>query len=290
MVEALIINGLLFGGMYSLLAIGFSLVFGVAKILNLAHTAFYMIAAFLAYIATMILGLPLLLSAILAIIVTSILAMVCYKLCFDRIKEHETAVIIVSVAIGILIQEVLLLIFSGHFRRIPPFVSGFMEIVGIRVAYQNIFAIAASILTLSGVWFLLTKTKFGIALRAVAQDREIANLSGINVSQICMITMGISGILAGIAAVIIGSIFLVSPLMWLTPLIIVLAAVVLGGLGSLKGSVFAAFILGFAEATVTCLIPGGSFLKGAISLSVMVGVLLIRPEGLFGVVFEEERL
>ena len=82
----------------------------------------------------------------------------------------------------------------------------------------------------------------------------------------------------------------VHPLMWLQPLVIVLSAVVLGGLGSIKGSVLAAFILGFAETIVVFLVPGGSFLRGAVSLSVMVVILLARPEGLFGIVFEEERL
>ena len=104
------------------------------------------------------------------------------------------------------------------------------------------------------MWVLLSKTRLGNAIRSVAQDREIANLMGIDVSRICLIVMGISGMLAGIAGVI------------------------------------AAFILGFAETAVIYLVPGGGFLRGAVSLSVMVVVLMVRPEGLFGVLFEEERL
>jgi branched-chain amino acid transport system permease protein len=165
-----------------------------------------------------------------------------------------------------------------------------VRIGGTRVLYQNFLAIGVILVVLFALWALLSKTKLGKAIRAIAEDTEVANLMGINVSRICTITVGISILLAGIAGVVISPIEMVHPLMWIHPLTIVLAAVVLGGLGSVKGSVIAAFILGFAETAVVFLIQGGSFLKGAVSLAVMVLVLLIRPEGLFGVVFEEERL
>lgn len=286
----IVINGLVFGGIYALLAVGFSLIFGVAKILNMAHTTFYMMVAFLIFIATVMLRFPLLPSASLAIVVTYFTAVFFYKLLFDRIKEHETAVLIISVALAIIFQEVLLLLFGSHYRRVAPFVHGFTEIAGVRISYQHLFAIVTNVALLTGVWILLSKTKLGSAIRAVAQDREIANLMGVDVSRICMITMGISAALAGVAGAIIAPIFPVNPYMWISPLIIVLAVVVLGGLGSVKGSIIAAFILGFTETIVIFLVPSGAFLKGAVSLTVMIIVLLIRPEGLFGVAFEEERL
>ncbi|MDY7037469.1 MAG: branched-chain amino acid ABC transporter permease [Thermodesulfobacteriota bacterium] len=286
----ILINGLVAGGIYALLAIGFALIFGVGRILNMSHTAFYMLTGFLVFIATSLLGLPLLLSTIMAIVISSLVGVGCYKLFIDRVREHETAVIIVTVALALLFQEIFLLAFSGQYRGVPSFISGFAEIAGNRISYQHLIAIATSVVTLIGVWLLLSKTKLGNAIRAVAQDREIASLMGIDVSQICMITMGISITIAGVAASVSASIYLVSPLMWMHPLVIILAAVVLGGLGSLKGSIFGAFLLGFAETAVVFLIQEGGFLKGSISLSVMVLVMLLKPEGLFGVVFEEERL
>jgi branched-chain amino acid transport system permease protein len=113
---------------------------------------------------------------------------------------------------------------------------------------------------------------------------------GLDVARICKITIGISTCLAGVASVMIAPIFMVHPLMWVSPLIITLAAVVLGGLGSIKGGAIGAFILGFAETTVVFIIPAASFLRGAISISVMILVLLFRPQGLFGIIFEEELL
>jgi branched-chain amino acid transport system permease protein len=290
MIENITVNGLISGGIYALLAVGFSLVFGVAKIMNMAHTAFYMITGFLIFIGTRKFGFPIVLSALLAILVTVVLGMACYKLFFDRIKEHATAVILISIALAILFQEVFLIGYGGYYHNVPPFFKGHLVVAGIKTSYQHLLAAAASLAALCAIWFLLSKTNLGNAIRAVAEDREIANVMGINLSRICMITMGISVVLAGVAAALVAPIFMVHPLMWTNPLIVILAAVVLGGLGSVKGAVIAAFILGFAETAIASLIPGGSFLKGAVSLSVMVVVLMVRPEGLFGVVFEEERL
>lgn len=290
MFVSILINSLVSGGMFAILAVGFSLVFGVAKILNMAHTAFYMVSVFLVFITVKILGLPLPVAAIFSIIIPVFLGIGCYKLCFDRVKVHQTAVMIISVAIAILFQEVFLITLTGSFRRVPPFIPGFVKIAGVPVLKQHFFTAAASLLTLIGLWLLLSKTRLGKAIRAVEQDIEIANLFGINVSRISMVVMGISTFLAGVAGLVIAPVVVVHPLMWTSPLVIVLAAVVLGGMGSIKGSVIAAYILGFAENLVVFLVPGGSFLRGAVSLTIMVAVLLVRPEGLWGVVFEEERL
>ena len=290
MLLKILINGFFLGGIFAVLSVGFSLSFGVAKILNMAHTAFYMVTAFLLFAAAVLRGLPLIPSAIMAIVIAGIFGMVCYRFLFDRVKEQGTAVMIISVALAMLFQEVLLMIFGGDYQRVPAFIPGFIRIIRTRVLYQQLFAIGVIVVALILLGLLLSKTRLGKAIRAVAQDTEVANLMGIDVSRICIITMGISITLAGIAGVVVAPIFMVHPLMWMHPLTIILAAVVLGGLGSVKGSVIAAFILGFAETAVVFLIQGGSFLKGAVSLAVMVLVLLIRPEGLFGVVFEEERL
>ena len=168
--------------------------------------------------------------------------------------------------------------------------KGFVELGGSRVTYQHFFVVGLVGVVITGVFLLLSKTRLGNAIQAVAQDREIANLMGINVGRMCMIATGISAGLAGLAGVVLSPIYMSEPFMWLHSLVMVLSVVVLGGLGSIKGSVIAAFILGFAENAVVFLIPEGAFLRGAVSLAAMVIVILVRPEGLFGVVFEEERL
>jgi branched-chain amino acid transport system permease protein len=286
----ILFNGLVASGMYALLAIGFALIFSVARIVNMAHTAFYMIAAFLIYIGISTLNYGLLPSLLAAIVIVVVIGVICFKLFFDRIKEHEATVMIISIALAMLFQEILLMIFGGTYRSIPSFVEGFIEITGTRISNQQLFAVASTGVILVALWLWLSKTRIGNAIRAVAQDPETANLMGINVSNIYVIVMAVSAGLAGIAGVVMAPVHMVSPLMWTHPIVIVLASIVLGGMGSIGGSVVGAVILGYVETLVVFLIPGGSFMGGAVSLGIMVLVLLVRPEGLFGVFFEEERL
>jgi branched-chain amino acid transport system permease protein len=142
---------------------------------------------------------------------------------------------------------------------------------------------------LLGTWILLHRTRLGLAIRATANDLEVADLMGMDVRRVAMLTVAISVALAAVAGVAVAPVFVVDPFMWLSPLVMVLSIVVLGGLGSIQGSVVGAFAIGYVEAITVFALPQGAFLKGAVSLSIMVIVLLVRPEGLFGVAFEEER-
>jgi len=289
MFQDILVSGLVNGGVYALLAIGFALVFGVARIVNIAHTAFYMLAAYALYGLLVTAGLPLIPAILLAVVAVVALSLLCYKLVIEPVRQHEAAVLIATIALALIFQEGLLVAFGGHFLGIPSAVDGFASVLGVRVSYQRLLILVVVALTLAAVWFLLNRTRLGLAIRAAANDAEIANLMGMNVNRVAMITVGISVALAAIAGVVVAPVFVVDPLMWLSPLVTMLAIVVLGGLGSLKGSLIGAFVIGYVEAITVFAVPAGAYLKGAVALSIMVIVLLIRPEGLFGVAFEEER-
>jgi branched-chain amino acid transport system permease protein len=289
MILDIIISGLINGSVYALLAIGFSLIFGVARIVNIAHTAFYMLAAYCIYYGTHKIGVHPVTAMLAAIGLVTLIGLICYKLFIDPIREHEAAVLIATIALALVFQEIMLIIFSGDFLGVPSLVEGYLKIFGVKVAYQQLLTFGVAVLILVGVWALLMKTRLGLAIRSTAQDREVANLMGMNESRVAMITMGVSVGLAAFAGAVIAPLTIVNPFMWLHPLIMMMAVVVLGGLGSLKGSFAGAYILGFVEALVVFLIPMGAYLKGSVALSIMILVLLIRPEGLFGVAFEEER-
>jgi branched-chain amino acid transport system permease protein len=289
MILDIIITSLINGSVYALLAIGFSLIFGVARIVNIAHTAFYMVAAYCIYYGTHKLGFPPICAMLAAVILVILVGLICYKLFIDPIREHEAAVLIATIALAMVFQEVMLIIFSGDFLSVPALVKGYMEIFGVKVSDQQLLTFGVALFVLAGIWALLKKTRLGLAVRSTAQDREVANLMGMNVAQVAMITMGVSVGLAAFTGAVIVPLTILNPHMWMHPLIMMMAVVVLGGLGSLKGSFVGAYILGFTEALVVFLIPMGAFLKGSVALSIMILVLLIRPEGLFGVAFEEER-
>jgi branched-chain amino acid transport system permease protein len=285
----IIISGLISGSMLALLAIGFSLIFGVARIVNIAHTAFYMVAAYCIYYLTGKLGFNPVLGMLAAVVLVTVLGLLAYKFLIDPIREHEAAVLIATIALAMIFQEVMLLIFTGDFLSVSSLVQGYFLLLGVKVFYQQLLTFGVVLIILIGLWFLLMKTKLGLAIRSTAEDREVANLMGMNESRLAMITLGISVGLAGITGAVIVPLTILNPFMWMEPLIMMMAVVVLGGLGSIKGSFVAAYILGFAEALVVFLIPKGAFLKGSVALSIMILVLLIRPEGLFGIAFEEER-
>ena len=289
MILDIIISGLISGSVYALLAIGFSLIFGVARIVNIAHTAFYMVAAYCIYYATHKLGFHPIWGMFAAIILVTAIGLISYKLFIDPIREHEGAVLISTIALAIAMQETMLLIFTGDYLSVPALIKGYLPILGVKVFYQQLLTFGVVLLILAGLRALLMKTRLGLAIRSTAEDREVANLMGMNESRVAMVTMGISVGLASLTGAVIAPLTIVDPFMWMHPLIMMMAVVVLGGLGSLKGSFIGAYILGFSEALVVFLVPAGSFLKGSVALSIMILVLLIRPEGIFGVAFEEER-
>jgi len=289
MVLDIIIGGLISGSVYALLAIGFSIIFGAARIVNLAHTAFYMVAAYCIYFATHKMGIHPIWGMVAAIVLVTLLGVISYKLFINPIREHEGAVLIATIAVAMALQEIMTLIFTGTYLSVPSLIKGYFSILGVKVFYQQLLTFCAALLVMAVLWVLLMRTRLGLAIRSTAQDREVANLMGINESRVAMITMGISVGLAAFTGAIVVPLTVLDPHMWMHPLIMMMAVVVLGGLGSLKGCFIGAYILGFAEALVVFLIPAGAFLKGSVALSIMILVLLIRPEGLFGVTFEEER-
>ena len=285
----IIISGLISGSTLALLAIGFSLIFGVARIVNIAHTAFYMVAGYGIYYLSVRLGLNPIPGMLLAVAAVTLLGLLAYRFLIDPIREHEGAVLIATIALAMIFQEVTLLIFTGDYLSMVSLIKGFFTLGGVKIFYQQLLSFGVVLFMMVVLWFLLMKTKLGLAIRSTAEDREMANLMGMNESRLAMITMGISVALAGFTGAVIVPLTVLTPYMWMEPLIMMMAVVVLGGLGSIKGSVVAAYILGFTEALVVFLIPKGAFLKGSIALSIMILVLLIRPEGLFGIAFEEER-
>ena len=261
----------------------------MARIVNIAHTAFYMVAAYCIFSLTGLFGLNPVAGMLIAVAVVTLFGLLAYKFLIDPIREHEAAVLIATIALAIIFQEAIMLIYTGDYRTVSALIEGFFIVTGVKVFYQQMLTFGVVLVLLAVLWFLLMNTKLGLAIRSTAEDREVANLMGMNDSRLAMITMGISVALAGFTGAVIAPLAVLSPFMWMEPLIMMMAVVVLGGLGSIKGSFVAAYILGFAEALVVFMIPKGAFLKGSVALTIMILVLLIRPEGLFGVYFEEER-
>jgi branched-chain amino acid transport system permease protein len=289
LLQDILVTGLVNGGVYALLAIGFSLVFGVARIVNIAHTGFYMLAAYLFYTLSVKSGIGFLLAGVVAVAAVTLLSVVCYRLVIEPVREHDAAVLIATIALGYIFQELMLIAFGGHYLGIPSTLEGTVRVLGVAIPYQRLLILVIAAVALALTWYVLYRTRLGLAIRATANDLEVASLMGMNVHRVAMAAVAISVALAAIAGVVVAPVFVVDPFMWLAPLVTMLAIVVLGGLGSLKGSLIGALVIGYVEAITVFAVPAGAYLKGAVALAIMVAVLLARPEGLFGVAFEEER-
>ena len=278
------------GGVYALLAIGFSLIFGNARVINLAHTGFFMLAAYGLWYFMRQLGIDTGWAILITVPAVTALGILAYRYLINTIREHHAAVLLMTIALAMVFQELMEWIFSSLYWAVPALIPGFTEILGVRVLNQHLLTLGIVAVIIVVVWLILAKTKLGIALRATAQDAEVANLMGISVPRTLMITMGIATALAAIAAVAVAPIWTIHPSMWTPPLVMVMVIVVLGGLGSIKGAIIGAFIIALVEVLVSTLMPSYAYLKVVFAILAMVIVLSVRPGGLFGVIFEEERL
>jgi len=290
MIERIIIMTLVTGGIYALLAIGFSLIFGNARVINLAHTGFFMLAAYGLWYFMRRLGIDVAWAILITVPAVTLLGILAYRYLLNSIREHHAAVLLMTIALAMVFQELMQSIFTNNYWAIPALIPGFTELLGVRVLNQHLLTLGIVVVVIVIVWLILAKTKLGIALRATAQDAEVANLMGISVPRTLMITMGIATALAAIAAVAVAPIWTIYPAMWTPPLVMIMVVVVIGGLGSIKGAIIGAFIIALVEVSVATLMPSYSYLKVVFAILAMVVVLSVRPGGLFGVMFEEERL
>jgi len=293
LIEAIIIYGALASGILALLALGFTLIYGVAEVVNMAHGALYMTGAYIFWLLTapILTGLmikiePIQLSLpvamIIAVIISGILGAIVYRLTIHPVIEDLLAVLIVTVGVSMIFQSVTAIQFSAARRSLPYLIPGATNIWGVAVTYSKILSFAVSLILFVGLWIFITKTKIGTAMRAVAQDREVAMLMGVNNERLYMLTMGIASALAAIAGILITAEGFAEPYMWASALYFSFAIVIVGGMGSIKGTLIGAFIVGYAGETFVRLAGEVGFLRGAVALAVMVIVLLLRPKGLFG--------
>jgi branched-chain amino acid transport system permease protein len=290
-IAQIIVLTLVRGSAYAILASGLSLIYGVGRIINLAHTAFMMIAAYGIWYLAVDQGWGMPQAVAVTVIGTGLLGVLTYRFLLNRIREHHASVLLMTIALAMAMQEIVVKVFGGIPRTIPLIMTGSTNILGVLIQNQYLLTLGIATAVVLLIWLLLSRTKLGIGIRATAQDAEVAGLMGVSVSRVLMITVGIGTALAAVAGIFL------APLegglnygMWLPPLMMVLVVVVLGGLGSLKGSYIAAFFVALIQAIVTAIIPTHAYLSHAFAMLAMIIVLVVRPQGMFGTVFEEEKL
>jgi branched-chain amino acid transport system permease protein len=276
----ILIYGAVTSAIYALLAVGFTLIFGVARILNLAHGSFYALGAYGTYVLTSIVGLPLWSAALIAIAFVAVFGVVVEKVLIRPLRHSQLGVLMISLAVALVVEQTLFLVFGSEYRNVPSFVDTKINLGGVDVAGQRLLTLAVAAVAIGALYMFIQFTRLGSAILAISQDPEAAKYMGIPSDKIFSLVMAISAALAALAGVMAGPFLSVQPSMHLLPIVKAFAIVVVGGLGSIPGSIAAAFLLGYAETCVAYLISGSW--TEIVSVLATLLMLVFRPAGIFG--------
>jgi len=275
--------GVATGCVYVLLAAGLNIIFGVMKLVNFAHGELLMIGAFVSYSVTVSLGLNAYAGVLVSMGVVALLGIGVERLVFRRVMGTEKLnEIIVSLGLIYFFSNTAVLLWGDKSKQIPsPFANLVVPITeSAFISYDRIIAILVVIGILTAVFFLIQKTKVGLAMRATSQRNDTAMLMGINIRKIYMFSFGLGAALAGAAGALYGILFTFNPQIGALPTIKGFAIIILGGLGSIPGAVIGGLLYGIAEYSATIFL--GGIWQDAIAFAVLIAVLVVRPTGLFG--------
>jgi branched-chain amino acid transport system permease protein len=278
-ISNIIINGLVISSLYALIAIGFTMIFGVGGTINLAHGASITVGAFGAYYITNA-GFGVWAGLLGAVVVSALFSVLLYKLFAERHPGEIVAVMILTLLASIAVEEIVRIFEGSQPRAIPALVSGTTDIAGSSIQTNLLVVFVLSWILLGGLFAFVNYTDTGKAILATSMSPRGATLVGIESSRINLYTWIIAGVFAGLAGLFLGSYQTANWAMGRNPLVLSFSIVVLGGLGSIRGSLIAAYVIGFLEVITTSVIDPR--LTGLAGLVILVAVLLARPEGLFG--------
>jgi branched-chain amino acid transport system permease protein len=281
-----VVSGLVTGSIYAVMTVGMTLIYGTLRTLNMTQGAMVMIGGYVAWMVFDGLGWGPILGGVAAAVVgfafgVTIQQVAIRPLIGRRGVDFEMTAFISTFAVAIVLSNVALRIYGARSKAVPPVIHGRLHLLeGISVSWHSVVVAGIAVGTLLALGAFLSKTRYGLAISAVAQQLDAARLMGIPAQRVYNLTMGVSSALAAIAGVLLASIFFVSPNAGDLPLLKALIVAIFGGLGSVRGTILAAYIIGLAEALVS-LYFGVKWSLPLLFLSIMI-VMLVRPTGLLG--------
>lgn len=282
-IHQLILNSIIASSVYSLIALSFSLIYQVTKFFNLAHGVLAIIGGYTVFYFSKILNWNIYLAIILGIVFTGFIGFIIDKIVYLPLRKRKASNMILLIAsLGIMtaLQSILAILFTNEFRNLSRNIYDqkiFQLLNGTLTQLQVIIIFISTFISLFLIW-LLFKTQFGKAVRAISDDHEIARIVGINTDKVISYVFFLSSAIAGLAGILIGFDIGIAPTMGLNLLLKGIIAVIIGGLGNLYGSILGAFVLGFAENFSVWEISGEW--KDAVSFILLIVFLLFRPRGL----------
>ncbi len=276
------IIGLSLGTQYALIAIGFTLIFGIMGVINFAHGGFYVLGGYIAFSLFHVAGLPFVLTVFLATIATGILGYVVEVLVVHKLIEDHLATMLITLGLYLMMKTGITLIYGAEPVQFDFPISGVLRGAGFFISYANLIVLGVCTLAIAGTYCLVFKTRYGIALRAMADNASVATAQGIPPSQMFPMAFALATALAGLTGALVTPILALEPHTGDAVLGKAFIVVILGGLGSISGAMIAAMLVGLIEAYSSVYL-GGS--RGALVMFVLVMImLLVRPQGLLGTI------
>lgn len=285
-------NGISVGSLYALIAIGYTMVYGILRLINFAHGDIFMMAIYFAFYGVVTFFLPWYVSFIVAIILTCVLGVAVEAVAYKPIRQAPRISILISaIGVSFLLESLATVIFGGRPKTFPqiPFFTNSVTIAGVHIQMLSFMIPVISIVLMVLLMYLINKTKTGMAMRACSKDMETAGVMGINVNRTISVTFGIGSILAAIGGIMWGLKYpSILPLMGIMPGLKCFIAAVVGGIGNVKGAVLGGFLLGIGEIMLVAFFPTLTGYKDALAFVVLIVVLLFKPTGLLGEIVAEK--
>lgn len=281
-----VILGIVIGGIYALVAVGVTLIFGVLDIINVAHGEFFAAGGYIVFFAVALLGLSPALGVAAAAAGCFVLGLAVYPLLIAPLKRHlgrrpaGPLYLVLTLGLSTFLQSMMLVLAGGEYLQVPQFVGGIVDLGFTFVSYHRVLILVVAAGSLAALFAFLHFHREGLAIRAVAQNPDAAQSVGINLPRTFTLTIALSVALAGIAGAMIAPLFTVYPSVGFQLTIKAFAITILGGMGNLAGALIASFVLSISEALAALIMP--SEWQNIIAFGVMILVLLVRPQGIGG--------
>ncbi len=280
-----IVNGITLGSIYALMALGYTMVYGIIRLINFAHADIYMIGAYMGYFCMTFLNLGLLPSLVIAMVVCTLLGVIIEKIAYRPLRNAaRISVLITAIGVSLFLEYGTMFFVKANVRTYPE-ITGLLaeriKIGSIVISMQQIMLVVITLILMALLQFIVKGTRVGKAMRAVSMDKDAAELMGINVDSTISFTFGLGSALAGAAGVLVGIYYnTINPLMGVVPGLKAFIAAVFGGIGIIPGAMIGGYFIGAVEVLVAGY--GNSMYRDAVVFGILILILIIKPSGLLG--------
>ena len=279
-IGSILISGLIMSALYALVSLGFTLILSLRGVVNLTYGGFFLISAYTYFTLVSQYGVNAIVAAFVGVSAAAIASLALYLALVRYIEHNEEQTFMATFLIVFILQELFTYHYGSPDQLLVEPVEGVVDVGGIAVSYSEIGALLSATVIIGLFVVFVNYTTTGQSIIAMSLDEVGATLVGVDANRVNYLTWLISGAMAGVAGIFLGLFFSASPTMWLDPLLIAFAIVIVGGIGSIKGTVVAALLIGYVQTlTVTVWSPAW---RGVFAYAILIAIILVRPQGLFG--------